>query len=57
MKEAPRFGLDIFMHAMKGGFRLEAEIVQNDSIYGDTGEYWNGMMVFEQKSTESVGEP
>lgn len=57
MREAEKLGLDIFIHAQKEGlrlyqrlgFRLEAEIVQDDSKYGGTGDYWNGMMIFEQK--------
>lgn len=58
MREAEKLGLDIFVHAFRSGrglykrlgFRIAAEITQDDSMYGGTGEFWNGMMIFDQKA-------
>ncbi|ROW04791.1 hypothetical protein VMCG_04931 [Cytospora schulzeri] len=62
MRVAEKLGLDIFIHAMKAGvelykrqgFRIEAELVQDDSMYGGTGEYYVCMMTYEQKSPSNV---
>ncbi|KAH8901467.1 acetyltransferase [Thozetella sp. PMI_491] len=58
MKQAEKLGLDIFIVATKQGagvykrlgFRMESEIIQDDSMYGGTGEHYTGFMVFEQIS-------
>lgn len=58
MREAEKLGLDIFIHALKAGvglykrlgFRIEKELIQDDSMYGGTGEYYVCMMTYEQKS-------
>lgn len=47
MKQAERLGLDVFVMAFKGGFRLyeklgfrvEKELVQDDRPYGGEGQY------------------
>jgi ribosomal protein S18 acetylase RimI-like enzyme len=61
MKEAERLGLDIFIHAMKAGvgvykrlgFKIEKELVQDDSIFGGDGEYYVCMMTYTQKRVPS----
>ena len=47
MREAEKLGLDIFVLAFKAGkgvykragFRIEQELIQDDSMYGGSGEY------------------
>ncbi|EHK50387.1 hypothetical protein TRIATDRAFT_44213 [Trichoderma atroviride IMI 206040] len=56
MKEAERLGLDIFILACKSawglysrlGFRVEEELVQDDSVYGGDGEFAMRYYVYEQ---------
>jgi hypothetical protein len=56
MKREEKMGLDIFIHATKAGmgvckrlgFHIEKEIIQDDSMYGGTGENYTCFMIFEQ---------
>ncbi|KAK1241222.1 hypothetical protein MKX08_001196 [Trichoderma sp. CBMAI-0020] len=56
MKEAEKLGLDIFILACKPawglysrlGFRVEEELVQDDSVYGGDGEFAMRYYVYEQ---------
>jgi ribosomal protein S18 acetylase RimI-like enzyme len=62
MKQAEILGLDIFMIAMKAGvglykrlgFRIEKEIVQDDSKYGGESEYYQYFMIYEQDPRSNV---
>ena len=55
-------GLDIFILAFKAGlgvykrlgFRVEEEIIQDDSPYGGNGEYGVYFMIYEQKVRSDV---
>ncbi|PVH78623.1 acetyltransferase [Cadophora sp. DSE1049] len=61
MREAKKLGLDIFIVAMPSGmgvyerlgFRVERELVQDDSMFGGTGDHRTYFMVFEQKAGAS----
>lgn len=63
MREAERLGLDIFILAMKAGvglykrlgFRVEKELVQDDSMYGGSGEYYVCFMVYEHNRGSHEG--
>ncbi|KAE9376254.1 hypothetical protein N431DRAFT_435666 [Stipitochalara longipes BDJ] len=56
IREAEKLGLDIFCYAStmavglykRLGFRIEREIVQDDSMYGGTGRHYTCFMVYEQ---------
>lgn len=56
MEQARKLGLDIFILAFKPGFKLyarlgfrvERELVQDDSAYGGPGEYVVRYMIYEQ---------
>ncbi|PMD29636.1 acetyltransferase [Hyaloscypha variabilis F] len=56
MREAEKLGLDIFAHATSEGvplykrlgFKIEREIVQDDSMYGGTGQHYTCFMIYEQ---------
>ncbi|PTB66812.1 hypothetical protein BBK36DRAFT_1117632 [Trichoderma citrinoviride] len=56
MKEAAKLGLDIFVLAFRPawgvysrlGFRVERELVQDDSMYGGDGNYGVRYMIYEQ---------
>ncbi|KAM0263532.1 hypothetical protein ACHAQJ_001151 [Trichoderma viride] len=56
MKQAEKMGLDIFILACKPawgiysrlGFRVEEELIQDDSMYGGDGEYAMRYMIYEQ---------
>jgi ribosomal protein S18 acetylase RimI-like enzyme len=56
MQQAEKLGLDIFVHAMKPGvkvyqrlgFRMEREIIQDDSKYGGPGLFGDYFLVYEQ---------
>ncbi|PWY72975.1 hypothetical protein BO70DRAFT_341983 [Aspergillus heteromorphus CBS 117.55] len=58
MDQADKMGLDIFVHAFKEGaelykrmgFRLLAEIVQDDSAFGGSGEYGAYFLIYEPGS-------
>lgn len=59
MRQAEKLGLDIFVHAMKIavplyqrlGFRIEQELVQDDSIYGGPGLWGDYFLIYEQPVT------
>ncbi|KAI1871502.1 uncharacterized protein JN550_004496 [Neoarthrinium moseri] len=59
MEQADMLGLDIFVLAFQAGrgvykrlgFRIEQELVQDDSMYGGTGEYAVYFMIYEHKSS------
>jgi len=63
MREAEKLGLDIFCHSTKAGvpiykrmgFKVEREIIQDDSMYGGTGEHYTCFMIYEQKPGSRVG--
>ncbi|KAK9777610.1 putative Acetyltransferase-2 [Seiridium cardinale] len=56
MRQAEEMGLDIFIHAMKMGmgvykrlgFRVEKELVMDDSPYGGDGDYRAWFLIYEQ---------
>ncbi|KAL7933032.1 hypothetical protein V8C35DRAFT_306089 [Trichoderma chlorosporum] len=56
MKEAEKLGLDIFVLAFRRGwgvygrlgFRVERELIQDDSMYGGDGNFGVRYMIFEQ---------
>jgi predicted N-acetyltransferase YhbS len=56
MKEAEKLGLDIFILACKPawglysrlGFRVEDELVQDDSMYGGDGEFGMRYYIYDQ---------
>ncbi|KAL6886291.1 acyl-CoA N-acyltransferase [Trichoderma longibrachiatum] len=56
MKEAEKLGLDIFVLACRAawgvysrlGFRVERELIQDDSMYGGDGNYGVRYMIYEQ---------
>ncbi|KGO75404.1 Acyl-CoA N-acyltransferase [Penicillium italicum] len=58
MDQADKMGLDIFVHALREGaelykrvgFRLIAELVQDDSAYGGSGEYGTYFFIYESGS-------
>jgi len=58
MRQAEEMGLDIFILAFKAGvgvykrlgFRVEKEIIQDDSMYGGKGEYAVYFMIYDQES-------
>ncbi|KAJ5771757.1 Acyl-CoA N-acyltransferase [Penicillium odoratum] len=58
MDQADKLGLNIFVHALKAGvelykhmgFRLLAELVQDDSAYGGSGEYGAYFFIYEPGS-------
>ncbi len=55
MREAAKIGLDIYVCAFRPGvgvykrlgFRVEQEIVQDDTIYGGPGERYRCLMIYE----------
>ena len=57
MKEAEKLGLDIFVLAFRAGFklydrlgfRLERELIQDDTPYGGPGEYAIRYMIYDHK--------
>jgi len=61
MIEAAKLNLDIFILAFKAGlglykrlgFRVEREIVQDDSKYGGPGDYRTYFMIYEQNPTSN----
>jgi hypothetical protein len=65
MREAEKLGLDIFIDSTKAGvgvykrlgFRMEDEIIQDDSMYGGTGESYTGLMIYEQKPDSHMEHP
>jgi predicted N-acetyltransferase YhbS len=62
MKQAENMGLDIFVMAFKAGrgvyrrlgFRIEQELVQDDSIYGGPGEYGVYWMIYDQRARSEM---
>ena len=56
--QANKMGLEIFVHAFKDGvalykrmgFRLLAELVQDDSVYGGSGVYGTYFFIYEPRS-------
>ena len=62
MREAEKMGLDIFVLAFKAGvgvykrlgFRIEQELIQDDSMYGGSGEYGIYYMIYEQSSKSAA---
>ncbi|RFU78513.1 acyl- n-acyltransferase [Trichoderma arundinaceum] len=62
MKQAEKLGLDIFIVAFRGGwgvysrhgFRVEEELIQDDSIYGGPGEYAMRFMIYDQPQKSEV---
>jgi len=62
MRQAEKMGLDIFVLAFKVGvgvytrlgFRVEQELIQDDSIYGGKGEYGVYFMIYEQNVASDV---
>lgn len=56
MRQAEKLGLDIFVHAMKPGvpvyerlgFRMERELIQDDSQYGGPGLFGDYFLIYEQ---------
>ncbi|KAH8647384.1 acyl-CoA N-acyltransferase [Xylariales sp. PMI_506] len=62
MKNVEELGLDIFVLACRSawgvygrlGFRIEQELVQDDTMYGGPGEYGVRYMIYEQTTKPSV---
>ncbi|EHK18061.1 uncharacterized protein TRIVIDRAFT_45222 [Trichoderma virens Gv29-8] len=62
MKEAEKLGLDIFVLAFRrgwgvysrAGFRVEQELIQDDSMYGGDGNYGVRFMIYEQPTKSEV---
>jgi predicted N-acetyltransferase YhbS len=62
MNQAEKMGLDIFVLAFKRGwgvysrlgFRIEDELIQDDSMYGGEGEYAVRYMIYDQKIKSNV---
>lgn len=60
MEQAKRMGLDIFILAFKPafgvyerlGFRVERELLQDDTVYGGPGEYRVRYLVYEQENED-----
>ncbi len=56
MQQAEKMGLDIYVHAMKPGvpvyqrlgFRLERELIQDDTEYGGPGLFGDYFLIYEQ---------
>ena len=62
MRQAEKMSLDIFILAFTAGvgvykrlgFHIERELVQDDSMYGGSGEYGVYYMIFEQNTRSDV---
>lgn len=62
MKEAEKLGLDIFVLAFRrgwgvysrAGFRIEQELIQDDSMYGGDGKFGVRYMIYEQPPQSEV---
>ena len=62
MEQAKRLGLDIFILAFKPafgiyerlGFRVERELVQDDTMYGGPGEYRVRYLIYEHENEDNA---
>lgn len=62
MREAEKLGLDIFIVAFRPawglysrlGFRVERELIQDDSMYGGDGNYGIRYMIYEQATNSGA---